>query len=183
MPCYRCGVRQTDPSRGSSPWRRGVRGDHLVLVCPACQAAVPDWAADLDRCDRCDGTHLIRRLGQVECLDCDWIRDPALVTPAPPTPSRATKLPTSTPPACAASPDPSLAGAPSPGAVSPDPSLAGAPSLASASLATTLPDSASPDPPLAGAPSPGAASPGAVSPDPTLADEVSRALDRVLGRR
>ena len=37
MPCYRCGVRQTDPERGSSPWRRGVRHDRLVLVCPACQ--------------------------------------------------------------------------------------------------------------------------------------------------
>ena|SRR5438105_3023975 len=137
MPCYRCGVRQTDPSRGSSPWRRGVRGDHLVLVCPACQAAVPDWAAELDRCDRCDGTHLIRRLGQVECLDCNWTRDPAAPPSAPPAPSPS---------------------APSPAATSPG---------------TGLPGAASSDPALA----------GAASPDPALADEVSRALDRVLGRR
>src|SRR5438132_10718298 len=32
MPCYRCGVRQTDPERGKSPWRRAVREDRLVLV-------------------------------------------------------------------------------------------------------------------------------------------------------
>ena len=37
LPCYRCGVRQTDPERGKSPWRRGVLRDELVLVCPACQ--------------------------------------------------------------------------------------------------------------------------------------------------
>jgi hypothetical protein len=76
MPCYRCGVRQTDPERGSSPWRRGVRDDRLVLVCPACQEA-GDWAADLDHCARCDSAHLIRRLGQVECLDCGLVREPA----------------------------------------------------------------------------------------------------------
>ncbi len=76
MPCYRCGVRQTDPSRGESPWRRGVRGDHLVLVCPACQAST-DWTADLDRCGRCASTHLIRRLDQIECLDCGWVKEAA----------------------------------------------------------------------------------------------------------
>jgi hypothetical protein len=82
VPCYRCGVRQTDPSRGSSPWRRGVRGDHLVLVCPACQAAVPDWTADLDRCGRCSSTHLIRRLDQVECLDCGWVKEAVADAPS-----------------------------------------------------------------------------------------------------
>jgi hypothetical protein len=76
MPCYRCGVRQKDPERGSSPWRRGVRQDTLVLVCPACQEA-GDWTADLEHCARCDSAHLIRRLGQVECLDCGLVREPA----------------------------------------------------------------------------------------------------------
>jgi hypothetical protein len=73
MPCYRCGVRQTDPVRGESPWRRGVLADHLVLICPACQA-VGDWTADLSRCGRCASAHLIRRLDQVECLDCGLVR-------------------------------------------------------------------------------------------------------------
>jgi hypothetical protein len=76
MPCYRCGVRQTDPERGASPWRRGVRQDTLVLVCPVCQEA-EDWTADLEHCARCDSAHLIRRLGQVECLDCGLVREPA----------------------------------------------------------------------------------------------------------
>ena len=47
VPCYRCGVRQTDPERGKSPWRRGVLRDQLVLVCPACQES-GDWTAELD---------------------------------------------------------------------------------------------------------------------------------------
>ena len=76
MPCYRCGVRQTDPERGQSPWRRGVMRDQLVLICPACQEA-PDWTAELEHCARCHSAHLIRRLGQVECLDCGLVRDPA----------------------------------------------------------------------------------------------------------
>src|SRR5271154_6104860 len=78
MPCYRCGVRQTDPERGQSPWRRGVRHDQLVLVCPACQEA-RDWTADLESCPGCGTVHLIRRLGQVECLDCGLVREPAPV--------------------------------------------------------------------------------------------------------
>ena len=75
MPCYRCGVRQTDPERGKSPWRRGVRHDQLVLVCPACQDE--NWEADLQSCARCGTVHLIRRLGQVECLDCGLVHEPA----------------------------------------------------------------------------------------------------------
>ncbi|MBV9450952.1 MAG: hypothetical protein JO345_34195 [Streptosporangiaceae bacterium] len=158
MPCYRCGVRQTDPSRGSSPWRRGVRGDHLVLVCPACQASVPDWAAELDRCGGCLSTHLIRRLGQIECLDCGWTRDPAPVPgPGPVSAGSAS--------ASSDSSD-SSAGASSAGAGAPAPAGAG--------------DSASAGAGLADASATGAADAG--SHDPTLADEVSRALDRVLGR-
>lgn len=73
MPCYRCGTRQGDPEPGkSSPWRRGVVREHQVLICPACQSAA---LADLSRCPGCGSTHLIRRLDQVECLDCRLTRD------------------------------------------------------------------------------------------------------------
>jgi hypothetical protein len=73
VPCYRCGTRQTDPEAGkSSPWRRGVVGEHQVLICPAC---VSTALADLARCGRCNGAHLIKRLDQVECLDCRQVRD------------------------------------------------------------------------------------------------------------
>ena len=73
MPCYRCGTLQADPEAGkSSPWRRGVVREHQVLICPACH---PSALADLTRCTRCGSAHLIRRLDQVECLDCRLIRD------------------------------------------------------------------------------------------------------------
>jgi DNA-directed RNA polymerase subunit RPC12/RpoP len=85
VPCYRCGTRQADPEPGkSSPWRRGVISEHQVLVCPACQPAA---LADLMRCVRCGSAYLIRRLDQVECLDCRLIRDAApdpVATQAPP---------------------------------------------------------------------------------------------------
>jgi ribosomal protein L40E len=70
VPCYRCGARQTDPSPGASPWRRGVRGTEQVLVCPDCQART-DWTAELDSCPRCGSTVLVRRLGQTICRDCE----------------------------------------------------------------------------------------------------------------
>ena len=114
MPCYRCGVRQTDPEQGKSPWRRGVARDGLVLICPPCQEST-DWTADLEHCTQCRSAHLIRRLGQVECLDCGLVREP-------------------------------------------EPSLV----------------------PVGGPESAGSA-PGPA--DTTLADEVGRALDRLLGRR
>ena len=69
MPCYRCGTRQVDPVRGSSPWLRGVRADRQVLICPDCQAD-GRWLTDLDRCSACASAHLVRRLGEVECRDC-----------------------------------------------------------------------------------------------------------------
>jgi hypothetical protein len=75
MPCYRCGTRQVDPDRGQSPWKRGVRADHQVLICPGCQASF-DWAADLDRCAVCGGVHLVRRLGEIECKDCGHVHQP-----------------------------------------------------------------------------------------------------------
>jgi hypothetical protein len=76
MPCYRCGERQTDPGRGASPWKRGVRAERQVLICPACQTG-RDWAADLDRCAACSGVRLVRRLGEVECRDCGHVAQPA----------------------------------------------------------------------------------------------------------
>jgi hypothetical protein len=73
MPCYRCGTRQEDPEPGKgSPWRRGVISEHQVLICPACQ---PTALAELSRCPGCGSAHLIRRLDQVECLDCRLTRD------------------------------------------------------------------------------------------------------------
>jgi hypothetical protein len=86
MPCYRCGTRQVDPVRGQSPWKRGVRGDQQVLVCPDCQAA-QDWTADLDRCAKCGSSRLVRRLGEVECRDCEHVAgsdDPGDVKPPSP---------------------------------------------------------------------------------------------------
>ena len=76
MPCYRCGARQVDPDRGESPWRRGVRADRQVLICPGCQSS-SDWIAELDRCPVCASAHLVRRLGEVECRDCGFVREPA----------------------------------------------------------------------------------------------------------
>lgn len=75
MPCYRCGARQVDPDRGESPWKRGVRADRQVLICPACQASI-NWEADLDRCPACQSVHLVRRLGEVECRDCGYVHEP-----------------------------------------------------------------------------------------------------------
>jgi hypothetical protein len=55
--------------------------DQLVLICPDCQGSA-DWTAELEHCAKCRSTHLIRRLGQVECLDCGLVREPeALLTP------------------------------------------------------------------------------------------------------
>src|SRR5271165_6300368 len=76
MPCYRCGTRQVDPDRGESPWRRGVRGDRQVLICPDCQVAF-DWSKELDRCQACGSMHLVRRLGEIECRDCGAVGQPA----------------------------------------------------------------------------------------------------------
>jgi hypothetical protein len=76
MPCYRCGTRQVDPDRGESPWKRGVRGDRQVLICPDCQSTF-DWTSDLDRCEVCSSERLVRRLGEVECRNCGSVRQPA----------------------------------------------------------------------------------------------------------
>jgi hypothetical protein len=82
MPCYHCGARQTDPGKGPSPWKRGVIQDEQVLVCPRCQAN-HDWAADLDRCEDCGSTMLLRALGETRCRQCSHVK-----TAAPPVPGR-----------------------------------------------------------------------------------------------
>ena len=79
MPCYRCGARQTDPDRGASPWKRGVRGERQVLVCPDCQAG-RDWTADLDHCPVCGAASLLCRLGEIECRVCGHVH---AATPEP----------------------------------------------------------------------------------------------------
>jgi hypothetical protein len=62
-----------DPEQGkSSLWKRGVRREHQVLICPDC---VADALGELDHCSGCGSTHLIRRLDQVECLACGLARD------------------------------------------------------------------------------------------------------------
>ena len=81
VPCYRCGTRQVDPEPGKpSPWHRGVVREHQVLICPDCH---PVALADLARCTRCDSVRLIRRLDQVECLDCRLTRDADSAPPVP----------------------------------------------------------------------------------------------------
>lgn len=70
MPCFRCGARQSDPSRGASLWVRGVRADEQVLVCPDCQQT-RGWSTDLDHCSTCGATTLVRRLGQTVCRSCE----------------------------------------------------------------------------------------------------------------
>ncbi|WP_449063727.1 hypothetical protein [Planomonospora algeriensis] len=71
MPCFSCGARQTDPVRGASPWKRGVRRQTQVLICPDCQR-VHDL--DLDTCSSCGSIALICRLGEVECRSCGAVR-------------------------------------------------------------------------------------------------------------
>lgn len=73
MSCNICGDRHQDPTRGARPWKRGVRHDRQVLICPECQIT-EDWKADLDRCGRCRSTFLICRLGEVECHGCGAVR-------------------------------------------------------------------------------------------------------------
>jgi hypothetical protein len=53
-----------------------------VLICPDCY---PTALSDLSRCSRCDSVRLVKRLDQIECLDCRLTRD-ADADPAIPTP-------------------------------------------------------------------------------------------------
>lgn len=83
MPCYRCQVRQSDPGRGPSAWKRGVSGGEQVLVCPQCQRE-HDWVADLDRCAACGSTRLARSLGQTRCAACGVAGEDATGVPEQP---------------------------------------------------------------------------------------------------
>jgi hypothetical protein len=42
--------------------------------------------AELDRCPVCLSVHLVRRLGEVECRDCGYVRDPGSPASAGPIP-------------------------------------------------------------------------------------------------
>jgi len=88
MPCYRCGARQTDPVRGPSAWKRGVRSGSQVLVCPDCQRST-GWTADLDRCTACESTVLLRRLGETTCRDCGAVMSAGGSAGQPPAPGLA----------------------------------------------------------------------------------------------
>jgi len=83
VPCDTCGARQTDPVRGASPWKRGVRQGLQVLVCPDCQVA-GDWTADLDRCKSCGSTALVRTLGETHCRSCGAVATASVPSEAPP---------------------------------------------------------------------------------------------------
>jgi len=119
MPCYRCGARQVDPDRGESPWKRGVRADRQVLICPACQSSV-DWVGELDQCPVCASVHLVRRLGEVECRDCGYVREPAgpvgvspVPGPVPDAPAAGSGAATEAVPGIAPGPAPDLGQTPS----------------------------------------------------------------------
>jgi ribosomal protein L37AE/L43A len=74
VPCFRCGARQTDPTKGPSNWQRAVRADEQVLVCPDCQRT-GEWTAEVDHCPGC-GSHALRRaLGTTSCRACGWSAD------------------------------------------------------------------------------------------------------------
>src|SRR5882724_6422552 len=118
MPCYRCGTRQVDPDRGESPWKRGVRADRQVLICPGCQGTF-DWMSDLDHCPVCSSVHLVRRLGEAECRGCGWVRQAS----APALPGHLAALAASSGAARAAAP---ASGAPP----QPDPDSSSLPGLA-----------------------------------------------------
>src|SRR3954447_4868907 len=79
----RCGARQTDPVRGASPWKRGVRSGQQVLICPDCQRS-SEWTRELDTCPSCGSTLLVRRLGDTVCRACDFVvaSDAAAAAPA-----------------------------------------------------------------------------------------------------
>ncbi len=159
MPCYRCGVRQTDPGRGQSPWKRGVRRYSQILICPGCQDTA-DWMAELDQCSRCSSVHLVKRLGEVECRDCGAITPPQS-SREPGYPGPAGEEPAGTGPG-----GPGSAGLGSAGS---DSGLAG----------SGLGGAGDVGPAGADGEDAGLAAAGRGS---DLSEEVARALDRVLGR-
>jgi hypothetical protein len=73
--------------------------------------------AELDRCPVCLSAHLVRRLGEVECRDCGYVRDPGSASGG--------AGPVTGMPAGAASPGAVAPGTGSPGAGSPGAGSAG----------------------------------------------------------
>jgi hypothetical protein len=53
-----------------------VIADEQVLVCPDCQST-HDWMADLDRCQSCGSTMLVRALGETRCRACSFVKQTA----------------------------------------------------------------------------------------------------------
>ena len=85
-----------------------------MLICPACQSSV-DWVGELDQCPVCASVHLVRRLGEVECRDCGYVREPTgpvAVAPAPGAPAARPDTAPETVPGIAAGPAPDLGGTP-----------------------------------------------------------------------
>jgi hypothetical protein len=72
--CYLCGRLTFDPDKKERPWVRAVAGGRQVLVCPFCQTERPDWAAGLDRCERCGETRLSAMLGEIVCRACGQVQ-------------------------------------------------------------------------------------------------------------
>jgi hypothetical protein len=78
-------MRQADPEPGKpSPWGQGLVREHQVLICPDCHPAA---LAELTRCLRCESVRLVRRLDQVECLNCRLTRDADAGPPVPVSPT------------------------------------------------------------------------------------------------
>ncbi len=75
--CWLCGRPSYDPDKKSRPWARAVAGGRQVLVCPVCQETRVDWAAELDRCERCGETRLSVMLGEVVCRSCGQVQGTA----------------------------------------------------------------------------------------------------------
>ena len=71
--CLLCERPTYDPDKRERAWIRAVADGRQVLICPVCQADRPDWAAGLDRCERCRSTRLSVMLGEVICRQCGLI--------------------------------------------------------------------------------------------------------------
>ncbi|MGQ0669752.1 MAG: hypothetical protein ACT4PO_08795 [Actinomycetota bacterium] len=71
--CFFCGRPTFDPDKRERPWVRAVAGGQQALICPTCQEERANWAAALDRCERCGATRLSAMLGQVVCRACGHV--------------------------------------------------------------------------------------------------------------
>lgn len=82
--CHLCGRPTYDPDKRERPWARAVAGGEHVLICPACQTDRPDWAEQVDRCERCGSARLSVTLGEVVCRECGSIQGSStLAAPGP----------------------------------------------------------------------------------------------------